>query len=96
MSGDAIRQLPLNRERQSKPGELETIYSLFQPKSLNIIKQAVSPFKGAIVGALLFGLLSLPFVLKFSDVIFKNPIYGRLILMLAFLIIFFLVTKNWK
>ena len=96
MSGDAIRDLPINKKRETKPGDMELMYNIFQPKNIPVMKQIISPFKTAFVGTILFGILSLPFILKLSDNLLKNPIYSRLALMCVFLIIFFILTKTMK
>jgi uncharacterized membrane protein YesL len=95
MSGDDIRTLPTSPNRQARPSELELVYQLFgQKENYPIIKKAITPFKSAFVGAILFGILSLPFVFKISDKVLGNPIYGRLILIVAFFIVFFIMTKG--
>lgn len=95
MSGDDIRTLPTSPNRQARPGELELIYQLFgQKENYPVIKKAITPFKSAFIGAILFGILSLPFVFKISDKILGNSIYGRLLLILAFFILFFVMTRT--
>jgi hypothetical protein len=93
--GDSLKQLPVNREQQAKPGDLELIHQLFQPSSAPMIKQTLTPFKTAIGGALLFGLLSLPFVAKLVSGLTKGSVIAaHLVLMVAFLIIFFILTRT--
>ena len=94
--GDDIKSLPVNKERNPKPGDLEMIYNIFQPKNIPIIKSVVSPFKTAALGALLFGIFSLPFVYNFINTLCKNQIYSRLVLVLLFLVIFFMLQKVFK
>lgn len=96
MSGDIIANLPMNNSKNPKPGDLEIIHHIFKPQNLGVINQIVSPFKNALIGALLFGLFSLPIVLRMSDGIFKNVIYSRLVLMAFFLITLFMVSRMLK
>jgi len=94
--GDNIKDLPINNDQTAKPGDLEIIYNLFQSggkAKLAQLSTALTPFKTIFIGTVLFGLLSLPFVLKFVETYCKNPIFSRLLLMLAFLVIFFLLSK---
>ncbi len=96
MSGDDIRQLPVNKEKSPKPGDLELIYNLFQPKNKQAIAAVASPFKLAFVGAILFGILSLPIAGKLTEMCCKgNPIMAKLALMVVFLTLFFLLQKLW-
>jgi hypothetical protein len=97
MSGDPIRELPTNPSREVKPSELEIVHSLLNNKeNYPIIKAAISPFRSAVIGAVLFGILSLAPVTIISDTLFKNPITSRLVLILVFMIIFFILTRTLK
>lgn len=97
MSGDDIRSLPMTPSRQAKPSELELVYSLFGNKeNYPILQQVASPFRSAFVGAILFLIFSLPFVLGLTDKIFPNVIVSRIVLAIAFLIIFWILTRNSK
>ncbi len=96
MSGDSIKDLPINKERSSTPGDLEIIYNLFQPKNIPVMKQVMSPFKTAALGSILFGIFSLPFISKLIDTFVKNPVYSKLILLVVFFIVFFIVQKMFK
>jgi uncharacterized membrane protein YesL len=94
MSGDDIRTLPTSPDRQARPSELELIHQLFgQKENYPIIKKAITPFKSAFLGSILFGVLSLPFIFKVSDKVLGNPIYGRLILIAIFFVVFFAITR---
>jgi len=94
--GDDIKNLPINKDKISKPGDLEIIHSIFQTQNIPAMKQAISPFKSAFIGMILFGVLSLPFIIKLGDTLLKNPIYSRLGLMVVFFIVFFILTKVVK
>lgn len=97
MSGDPIRELPTTPNRQVKPSELEIVHSLLNNKeAYPVIRAAISPFRSAIIGAILFGLLSLPPAMTISDTLFKNPITSRLVMILVFMIVFFILTRTFK
>jgi hypothetical protein len=97
MSGDSIHTLPTTPTREAKPSELEIVHALFNNReNYPIIKAVISPFKSAFLGALLFGLLSLPPIMALSDVMFKNVVVSRLVLMLVFLVAFFILTRVFK
>jgi hypothetical protein len=97
MSGDSVHSLPTTPTREPKPSELEIVHALFTNReNYPLIKAAISPFKSAFLGAILFGLLSLPPVVALSDVMFKNVVVSRLALMLAFLIAFFVLQRVFK
>jgi hypothetical protein len=97
MSGDPIRELPTTPTRQVKPSELEIVHSLLNNKeNYPIIRAAISPFRSAVIGAVLFGILSLPPITTVSDTLFKNPITSRLVLILVFMILFFILTRSFK
>lgn len=97
MSGDLIRELPVTPSREAKPSELEIVHSLLNNKeNYPIIRAAISPFRSAIIGGLLFGLLSLAPVFAVSNTLFKNPITSRLVLILVFMIVFFVFTRTFK
>jgi hypothetical protein len=97
MSGDDIRTLPITPTRQAKPSELEIVYNLFgNRENYPAIKQALSPFKSAFLGALLFLLFSLPFVLALADKLFANVVVSRLVLALVFTIVFWCLSKAFK
>lgn len=97
MSGDLIRELPITPNREVKPSELEIVHSFLNSKeAYPVIRSAISPFRSAIIGALLFGILSLPPIMTISDTLFKNPITSRLVVILVFMISFFIFTKALK
>ena len=90
--GDNVNSLPVSKEHSPKPGELEFMHNLFQPKNKVLIEQTVSPFKPALLGAFLFLILSLPFISKLVEKITntKNTVYVKGILAIIFLILFFI------
>lgn len=95
-TGDAIHELPVNKEQAAKPGDLELMHNLFQPSNKVAIANIASPFKLAFVGALLFGVLSLPLVGKLVDGYFKgNVVMGKIALMVVFMVLYFLIQKLW-
>jgi len=97
MSGDLIRELPTTPNRQVKPSELEIVHSLLNNKeNYPVIRAAISPFRSALIGAILFGLLSLPPAITISDTLFKNHITSRLVLILVFMVLFFILTRTLK
>lgn len=97
MSGDSINSLPINNKNQARPGDLELIHNLFQPQNAQAIKseiqRGISSFKLAFIGAVLFGILSFPIISKFLDIYTKNCIISKIVLMLIFMVVFFLVEK---
>jgi len=97
--GDDIRNLPMSKEYPAKPGDLEIIHNLFQsPRGTQIIRQGismgVSSFKIPIIAAILFGVLSLPIISTLISGYTKgNVIFTKLILMVLFAIILWILDK---
>lgn len=94
--GDKIDSLPINKEHIPKPNELEFAYRLFQPQNKELITQTVSVFLPAVGATILFALLSLPAVSTLIISMAKgNSLYGRMILVAIFFIVFFIIDKYW-
>ena len=94
MSGDNIKLLPINKSQSPNPTDLEFMYTLFQPKNKVAIKNGVSIFKYALLGGIIFTLLSLPPILSLVNMYCKdNIIYTKIILMIIFIITFFIAQK---
>ena len=96
MSGDNIKNLPVSKDARPKPGDLEFVYNLFQPVNKEIIKKAVSPFMLAFVGAIIFGVLSLPFFSNLAKKCTGSSLSAQLVLMFAFLVFFFIASRILK
>jgi hypothetical protein len=90
---DTLDKLPINESAEPRPGDLEFIYNIFQPKNTTEIIKYAGTFKTAFLGAILFGIFSLPFLTGLSDKYWKNSIYSRIFLMLLFFIVFYIIQK---
>jgi hypothetical protein len=91
---DPISSLPSDKKTVPKPGDLEYLFNLFQPKNKEVIFKASSIFTTAIVGALLFAFLSLPFFDKMIQMFSKgNFLYSKVILTILYFIIFWIIDQ---
>ena len=95
LGGDDIKTLPVDKEGNSSPSDLEIVHNIFSPKNKEVILSAVSHFKLSFVASMLFLLFSLPFVIQISEQYCRNQICGRLLLGVLFIIIFFILQKLW-
>lgn len=95
MSGDKISSLPINNDSEPKQGDLEVIYNLFNsPKTVQTVKNTVSSFKYSIIAGLLYGIFTLPFITNLVGNYCKgNAIFAKLMMIVAFIIIFFIIQK---
>ena len=99
MSGDNINSLPTNKHISAKPGDLEMVYSIFQPKNAPLIKDAINKgfdsVKLAVYGTILFVIITLPPIVKFIDLYCKgNVVLSKTIQAIIFAVLLFIIQKT--
>lgn len=91
--GDKISDLPIDKNMELKPTDLEFMHNLFQPKNKEIIENAFYSFKNSILLGILFLILSSPIVFNMINGLANNKLVTYITLFVLFVIMSFIIQK---